>query len=57
MYVVIGFVCVAVLMLPLPQEPSPMVPTHAHVSVMQKLVCAYVLGELTSACLFTPLTQ
>ncbi|XP_076850648.1 motile sperm domain-containing protein 1-like isoform X1 [Brachyhypopomus gauderio] len=47
MYVVMGLVCVTVLMLPLHSEPSAMVPSHAHVTVMQKLVCSYVLGLLT----------
>ncbi|XP_030631880.1 motile sperm domain-containing protein 1-like [Chanos chanos] len=47
MYVVVGLVCVAVQMLPLQSEPSPMVPSLAHVTIVQKLVCAYVLGLLT----------
>ncbi|XP_035377473.1 motile sperm domain-containing protein 1-like isoform X1 [Electrophorus electricus] len=45
MYVVVGVVCVTVLMLPLHSEPSTIVPSHACVTVMQKLVCSYVLGE------------
>ncbi|KAL2079415.1 hypothetical protein ACEWY4_025159 [Coilia grayii] len=53
MYVVIGLVCVAVLMLPLQHEHSQLVPTHAHVTVMQKLVCAYVLGESVWTCYYS----
>ncbi|XP_028822444.1 motile sperm domain-containing protein 3-like [Denticeps clupeoides] len=46
-YAVAGLVCVAVLMLPLEDEPSPVVPSHVHVTASQKLACAYVLGLLT----------
>ncbi|XP_023653438.2 motile sperm domain-containing protein 1-like isoform X1 [Paramormyrops kingsleyae] len=47
LYVVISLVCLAFLMLPLHNESSTLVPTVMHVTVMQKLVCAYVLGLLT----------
>ncbi|XP_036404022.1 motile sperm domain-containing protein 1-like [Megalops cyprinoides] len=47
LYVIIGLVCITFLMLPLHNEPSTLVPTHLHVTVMQKLVCAYILGLLT----------
>ncbi|KAJ8255027.1 hypothetical protein GJAV_G00200140 [Gymnothorax javanicus] len=47
LYIIIGLVCITVLMLPLHSEPSPLVPAHIHVTVMQKLVCAYILGLLT----------
>ncbi|CAB1351876.1 unnamed protein product, partial [Coregonus sp. 'balchen'] len=43
--VVMGVVCVAFLMLPLHSEPNSLVPSYAHVTVTQKLVCAYVLGK------------
>ncbi|XP_010863216.1 motile sperm domain-containing protein 1 [Esox lucius] len=45
--VVMGVVCVAILMLPLHSEPNHLVPSYAHVTVTQKLVCAYTLGLLT----------
>ncbi|XP_070978077.1 motile sperm domain-containing protein 1-like isoform X1 [Oncorhynchus clarkii lewisi] len=45
--VVMGVVCVAFLMLPLHSEPNNLVPSYAHVTVTQKLVCAYTLGLLT----------
>ncbi|KAJ8008644.1 hypothetical protein DPEC_G00107010 [Dallia pectoralis] len=45
--VVMGVVCVAILMLPLHVEPDSMVPSYSHVTVTQKLVCAYILGLLT----------
>ncbi|XP_064185090.1 motile sperm domain-containing protein 1-like [Anguilla rostrata] len=47
LYVIVGLACITVLMLPLHSEPSPLVPVHIHVTVMQKLVCAYILGLLT----------
>ncbi|KAJ8338125.1 hypothetical protein SKAU_G00370910 [Synaphobranchus kaupii] len=47
LYVAVGLACVTFLMLPLHNEPSPLVPAHIHVTVMQKLVCAYILGLLT----------
>ncbi|KAJ8281904.1 hypothetical protein COCON_G00044230 [Conger conger] len=47
LYIVVGLVCITCLMLPLHSEPSPLVPLHIHVTVMQKLVCAYILGLLT----------
>ncbi|KAM6959712.1 motile sperm domain-containing protein 1-like [Tautogolabrus adspersus] len=43
----VAALCVAVLMLPLHTESSPVVPRCLHVSVNQKLVCAYILGLLT----------
>ncbi|KAL0970773.1 hypothetical protein UPYG_G00247200 [Umbra pygmaea] len=47
--VVIGVVCVTLLMLPFHSEPNPLVPSYAHVTITQKLVCAYTLGLLTMA--------
>ncbi|KAI1898757.1 hypothetical protein AGOR_G00075660 [Albula goreensis] len=47
LYIIVGLVCITFLMLPLHNEPSTLVPVHIHVTVMQKLVCAYVLGLLT----------
>ncbi|MGH0187437.1 UNVERIFIED_CONTAM: hypothetical protein FKN15_025364 [Acipenser sinensis] len=45
--VLVGVACVAFLMLPLHGDTSTLVPPHFHVTVMQKLVCAYILGLLT----------
>ncbi|XP_041635024.1 motile sperm domain-containing protein 3-like, partial [Cheilinus undulatus] len=45
--VTVAVLCVAVLMLPLQTESSPVVPRCLHVSTNQKLVCAYTLGLLT----------
>ncbi|MBN3318846.1 MSPD1 protein, partial [Atractosteus spatula] len=45
LYVLVGMVCVAFLMLPLHGEPSTLVPPAVRATVMQKLVCAYILGE------------
>ncbi|XP_028653984.1 motile sperm domain-containing protein 1-like [Erpetoichthys calabaricus] len=47
LYVMVGLTCVTVLMLPLHEEKSTLVPQYLHVTVMQKLVCAYILGLLT----------
>ncbi|KAJ8387416.1 hypothetical protein AAFF_G00156540 [Aldrovandia affinis] len=47
LYIIVGLVCITFLMLPLHNEPSTLVPVHIHVTVMQKLVCAYILGLLT----------
>ncbi|MBN3270572.1 MSPD1 protein, partial [Polyodon spathula] len=43
--VLVGVACVAFLMLPLHGDTSTLVPPHFHVTVMQKLVCAYILGK------------
>ncbi|KAK1153288.1 motile sperm domain-containing protein 1-like [Acipenser oxyrinchus oxyrinchus] len=45
--VLVGVACVAFLMFPLHGDTSTLVPPHFHVTVMQKLVCAYILGLLT----------
>ncbi|CAJ1048373.1 motile sperm domain-containing protein 1-like [Xyrichtys novacula] len=45
--VTVAALCVAVLMLPLHNESSSVVPGCLHVSTNQKLVCAYTLGLLT----------
>lgn len=45
--VLVAALCVAVLMLPLHTENSPVVPRCLHVSTNQKLACAYTLGLLT----------
>ncbi|XP_029436222.1 motile sperm domain-containing protein 1-like [Rhinatrema bivittatum] len=47
LHVCVGAVCLCLLMLPLQGEPSLLVPESLHVSVIQKLVAAYVLGLLT----------
>lgn len=43
--VFLGIVCIAALMLPTSGEVESLVPLYLHLSVNQKLVAAYVLGE------------
>lgn len=43
--VFLGIVCIAALMLPTLGEVDSLVPLYLHLSVNQKLVAAYVLGE------------
>ncbi|KAL4631421.1 motile sperm domain-containing protein 1-like [Arapaima gigas] len=47
LYMLVGIVCVAGLMLPMESESNAVVPAVLHVSITQKLVCAYILGLLT----------
>lgn len=47
LYILVGMVCMAFLMLPLHGEMSTLVPENFHVTIIQKLVSAYVLGLLT----------
>ncbi|XP_078526749.1 motile sperm domain-containing protein 3 [Lissotriton helveticus] len=47
LYILVGIACMAFLMLPLQGEMSTLVPENFHVTVIQKLVSAYVLGLLT----------
>lgn len=47
LYVLMGLVSLVVLMLPLHGDPRSLLHEHLHVSVIQKLVAAYVLGLLT----------
>ncbi|XP_030043659.1 motile sperm domain-containing protein 1 [Microcaecilia unicolor] len=49
LHICVGAVCLCLLILPLQGEPSLLVPESLHVSVIQKLVAAYVLGLLTMA--------
>lgn len=43
----VALICITVLMLPLQGDSSTLVPKYLHVTVIQKLVAAYVLGLLT----------
>ncbi|XP_064408928.1 motile sperm domain-containing protein 1 [Latimeria chalumnae] len=45
--ILVGIVCIVFLMLPLQDEASTFIPPYLHVTVIQKLVAAYVLGLLT----------
>ncbi|XP_018415341.1 PREDICTED: motile sperm domain-containing protein 1-like [Nanorana parkeri] len=47
LYVLVGLVSLVVLMLPLHGDPRSVLHENLHVSVVQKLVAAYVLGLLT----------
>ncbi|XP_063305836.1 motile sperm domain-containing protein 1-like isoform X2 [Pelobates fuscus] len=47
LYVLMGMTSLVVLMLPLHGDPRTLLHEHLHVSVIQKLVAAYVLGLLT----------
>ncbi|KAM9312413.1 motile sperm domain-containing protein 1-like [Gastrophryne carolinensis] len=47
LYVLVGLVSMVVLMLPLHGDPRSFLHENLHVSVVQKLVAAYVLGLLT----------
>ncbi|XP_069499686.1 motile sperm domain-containing protein 1-like isoform X2 [Ambystoma mexicanum] len=47
LYLLVGVICIAFLMLPLQGEMSTLVPENLHATVIQKLVSAYVLGLLT----------
>nr|XP_006012263.2 PREDICTED: motile sperm domain-containing protein 3 [Latimeria chalumnae] len=43
--ILVGIVCIVFLMLPLQDEASTFIPPYLHVTVIQKLVAAYVLGK------------
>lgn len=43
--ILLGFGCVAALLLPTMGELDSIVPVYLHLSVNKKLVAAYVLGE------------
>ncbi|KAM4037184.1 motile sperm domain-containing protein 3 [Anomaloglossus baeobatrachus] len=47
LYVLVGLIALLVLMLPLHGDPRSLLSENLHVSVIQKLVAAYVLGLLT----------
>lgn len=47
LYILVGLVSLVVLMLPLHGDPRSFLHENLHVSVIQKLVAAYVLGLLT----------
>ncbi|XP_044134433.1 motile sperm domain-containing protein 1-like [Bufo gargarizans] len=47
LYVLVGLMALLVLMLPLHGDPRSLLHENLHVSVIQKLVAAYVLGLLT----------
>lgn len=47
LYVLVGLMALLVLMLPLHGDPRSLLNENLHVSVVQKLVAAYVLGLLT----------
>ncbi|KAM4677393.1 motile sperm domain-containing protein 1-like [Discoglossus pictus] len=47
LYILVGLVALVVLMLPLHGDPRSLLHENLHVSVIQKLVAAYVLGLLT----------
>ncbi|KAG8535709.1 hypothetical protein GDO81_027915, partial [Engystomops pustulosus] len=47
LYVLVGLIALLVLMLPLHGDPRSLLHENLHVSVVQKLVAAYVLGLLT----------
>ncbi|XP_075703472.1 motile sperm domain-containing protein 3 isoform X2 [Rhinoderma darwinii] len=47
LYVLVGLIALLVLMLPLHGDPRSLLNENLHVSIVQKLVAAYVLGLLT----------
>ncbi|CAJ0947311.1 unnamed protein product [Ranitomeya imitator] len=47
LYILVGLIALLVLMLPLQGDPRSLLNENLHVSVIQKLVAAYVLGLLT----------
>ncbi|XP_053574331.1 motile sperm domain-containing protein 1 isoform X2 [Bombina bombina] len=47
LYILVGLVSLVVLMLPLHGDPRSLLHENLHVSIIQKLVAAYVLGLLT----------
>lgn len=47
LYVLVGLTALLVLLLPLHGDPRSLLHENLHVSVVQKLVAAYVLGLLT----------